>query len=74
MNSHLQALARKKGYVQLKREPNMRCDMPATRGKKSKPWMPRPERPIPGHRVIKSAKAYDRKREKERMRRFDLET
>jgi hypothetical protein len=73
MNSHLQALAREKGYAQLKREANMRCDMPTTRGKRSKPWMPRPERPIPGHRVIKSAKAYDRRREKDRMRRFGME-
>jgi len=52
----------------------MRCEMPKNRNNTNRPWMPRPERPIPGHRVIKSAKAYDRKREKEHMRRYIMET
>jgi len=73
MNSHLQALARQKGGDQLKGEADMRCDMPKSRGKENRPWMPRPDMPIPAHRVIKSAKAYDRKREKERTRRYIME-
>lgn len=46
----------------------MKCERRSPKNKSKKPWMPRPGVLIPAHRIMKSKKVYDRKKEKDLLK------